>query len=46
MLLHGGEAPLKQGERVVQPELADTVRRLQQHGWQELQTARTGSAAT
>ena len=42
IFLHGGETPLKQGERVVQPELAETLRRLQQHGWREFYTGRTG----
>ena len=41
LFLHGGEQPLKQGEKLVQPDLAATIRRMQKLGWQEFYTGRT-----
>ena len=41
VFLHAGDQPLKQGERVVQPDLARTIRRLQKHGWREFYEGET-----
>lgn len=41
VFLHGTEQPLKQGERVVQTDLAATISRLQKKGWQEFYTGET-----
>lgn len=41
LFLHGGDQPLKQGEKLVQPDLAATIRRIQKLGWQEFYTGRT-----
>ncbi len=41
VFLHGGTEPLKQGEKVVQPELAATLARLQKHGWREFYEGET-----
>jgi gamma-glutamyltranspeptidase/glutathione hydrolase len=43
IFLHGSDQPLKQGERVIQKDLADTIRRLQKKGWQEFYTGETAS---
>lgn len=41
VLLHGGDTPLKQGERLVQPELAQTLSRLRKAGWREFYQGET-----
>lgn len=41
VFLHGGERPLKQGEKVVQPALAETIRRMQQRGFREFYEGET-----
>ncbi len=41
VFLHGGDIPLKQGERVVQPELAQTLSRLRKGGWREFYQGET-----
>ncbi len=41
LFLHGGDQPLKQGEILRQPELADTIRRLQKSGWREFYEGET-----
>lgn len=41
ILLHGSDQPLQQGERVVQRELAETIRRMQRKGWREFYTGET-----
>jgi gamma-glutamyltranspeptidase/glutathione hydrolase len=41
VFLHGSDQPLKQGERVVQPDLAKTIRRLQKNGWREFYEGET-----
>lgn len=41
IFLHGGDTPLKQGERVVQPELARTIARLRKGGWHEFYRGET-----
>ena len=41
VFLHGSDQPLKQGERVLQPDLAKTIRRLQKHGWREFYEGET-----
>lgn len=41
IFLHGSTVPLRQGEKVVQPELADTIARLQKHGWREFYEGET-----
>ncbi len=41
ILLHGADQPLKQGEIVKQPELAETIRRMQRKGWSEFYTGET-----
>ncbi|MDX1982005.1 MAG: gamma-glutamyltransferase [Bryobacteraceae bacterium] len=41
IFLHGADQPLKQGELVKQPELADTIRRLQRKGWREFYEGET-----
>ena len=41
ILLHGSDQPLKQGEPVVQKDLAATIKRMQKHGWKEFYTGET-----
>jgi len=41
IFLHGSDQPLKQGERLVEPELAATIARLQRYGWKEFYTGQT-----
>lgn len=41
LFLHGADQPLKQGEVLKQPELADTIRRLQKSGWREFYEGET-----
>jgi gamma-glutamyltranspeptidase/glutathione hydrolase len=41
VFLHGGSEPLKQGEKVIQPELAATIARLQKQGWREFYEGET-----
>ncbi|NWF85472.1 MAG: gamma-glutamyltransferase [Bryobacteraceae bacterium] len=41
IFLHGSDQPLKQGELVVQRDLADTIRRLQKNGWKEFYQGET-----
>ena len=41
VFLHGGTEPLKQGEVVKQPELAETIARLQKNGWREFYEGET-----
>ncbi|MBY0504236.1 MAG: gamma-glutamyltransferase [Bryobacteraceae bacterium] len=41
LFLHGGDTPLKQGERLVQPELAATIARLRKGGWREFYQGET-----
>ena len=41
VFLHGADQPLKQGEQVVQPDLARTIRRLQRNGWREFYEGET-----
>ncbi len=41
VFLHGGVKPLLQGEKVVQPELAATIARLQKFGWREFYEGET-----
>jgi gamma-glutamyltranspeptidase/glutathione hydrolase len=41
VFLHGSDQPLKQGERVVQPDLAATLARMQKGGWKEFYTGET-----
>ena len=41
VFLHGSDQPLKQGERVMQPHLANTIRRLQKNGWREFYEGET-----
>ncbi|HYO81883.1 MAG TPA: gamma-glutamyltransferase, partial [Bryobacteraceae bacterium] len=41
IFLHGGDRPLKQGEIVVQRDLARTIRRLQKKGWREFYEGET-----
>ncbi len=41
VFLHGGAEPLKQGERVRQPELARTIARLQKRGWRDFYEGET-----
>jgi gamma-glutamyltranspeptidase/glutathione hydrolase len=41
IFLHGSTQPLKQGEKVVQPELAVTIARLQKHGYREFYEGET-----
>ena len=41
IFLHGSEIPLKQDEVLQQPELARTIRRLQQRGWREFYEGET-----
>jgi gamma-glutamyltranspeptidase/glutathione hydrolase len=41
IFLHGSNQPLKQGERVIQTDLAKTIRRLQKHGWREFYEGET-----
>ncbi len=41
LFLHGDETPLKQGEHVVQPELAQTLARLRKDGWREFYQGET-----
>lgn len=41
IFLHGSDQPLKQGERVLQPELAATIARLQKRGWREFYEGET-----
>ncbi|MBI2685335.1 MAG: gamma-glutamyltransferase [Acidobacteria bacterium] len=41
VFLHGGDAPLKQGEPVKQPDLAATIQRLQKNGPAEFYEGRT-----
>ena len=41
IFMHGSDKPLKQGEWVVQHDLADTIERMQKHGWQEFYTGKT-----
>ena len=43
LFLRGGDQPLKQGDRLVQPDLAATIRRMQKSGWQEFYTGRTAA---
>jgi gamma-glutamyltranspeptidase / glutathione hydrolase len=41
IFMHGSDKPLKQGELVVQHDLADTLARMQKYGWQEFYTGKT-----
>jgi gamma-glutamyltranspeptidase/glutathione hydrolase len=41
LFLHGAERPLLQGEDVLQPELAETLRRMQRKGWREFYEGET-----
>ena len=41
LFLHGGDTPLKQGERLVQPELAATLARMRKGGWREFYQGET-----
>ena len=41
VFLHGAETPLKQDETVKQPELAATIKRMQQKGWREFYEGET-----
>jgi len=41
LFLHGGDTPLKQGERLVQPELAQTFARMRKAGWREFYQGET-----
>ncbi len=41
IFLHGSDQPLKQGEQVVQRDLADTISRMQRKGWKEFYTGET-----
>lgn len=41
VFLHGSDQPLKQGEQVLQPDLAKTIRRLQKDGWREFYEGET-----
>jgi gamma-glutamyltranspeptidase/glutathione hydrolase len=41
VFLHGSDQPVKQGERVVQPDLARTIRRIQKRGWREFYEGET-----
>lgn len=41
VFLHGSDQPLKQGERVLQPDLARTIRRIQKGGWREFYEGET-----
>jgi gamma-glutamyltranspeptidase/glutathione hydrolase len=41
ILLHGTDKPLIQGEKVLQPELAETIKRMQRKGWREFYTGDT-----
>jgi gamma-glutamyltranspeptidase / glutathione hydrolase len=41
IFMHGSDKPLKQGELVVQHDLAATIARMQKEGWQEFYTGKT-----
>jgi gamma-glutamyltranspeptidase/glutathione hydrolase len=41
VFLHGSDQPLKQGDPVLQPDLARTIQRLQKHGWREFYEGET-----
>lgn len=41
IFLHGSDQPLKQGELVVQKELAETIARIQKQGWREFYEGKT-----
>ncbi len=41
ILLHGSDRPLREGDWVVQPELAATLQRLQRYGWHEFYQGET-----
>lgn len=41
ILLHGSDQPVKQGELVVQKDLAATIRRMQKGGWKEFYQGET-----
>lgn len=41
VFLHGSDRPLKQGEPVVQKDLAATIKRMQKQGWKEFYTGET-----
>lgn len=41
VFLHGSDQPLKQGEMVVQKDLAATIRRIQSKGWKEFYIGET-----
>ena len=41
VFLHGGTEPLKQGEIVKQPDLAETIARIQKYGWREFYEGET-----
>ena len=41
VFLHGSDKPLKQGELVVQSDLAETIARLQKNGWREFYEGET-----
>jgi gamma-glutamyltranspeptidase/glutathione hydrolase len=41
IFLHGSDQPLKQGEWVVQRDLAATIARMQKYGWQEFYNGKT-----
>ena len=41
IFLHGSDRPLKQGELVKEPQLAETIERIQKHGWQEFYEGKT-----
>ncbi len=41
IFLHGSDRPLKQDELVKQPDLAATIKRIQEHGWREFYEGET-----
>lgn len=41
VFLHGTDQPLRQGDLVVQKDLAATIARIQKHGWREFYTGET-----
>lgn len=41
IFLHGSDQPLKQGELVIQKDLAETIARIQKEGWREFYTGKT-----
>lgn len=41
IFLHSSDQPVKQGELIKQPDLADTIERIQKHGWKEFYEGKT-----